>query len=208
MNKLSLRNKVVVNFGLADDKGMYDNVAEAVIETIVKETSLHYMDISMAIGVTMLDFEVKNAPFYDELRPYYTENYKLIPILGIDGLLNKAVEDLVVNAILEDKVVDAINKAVAFDYAIKAMKENVEYKDDLLAYLDGINVKDFYDLTKMFKDIDVALDVYEVKKEKKKEKEPKEKTISIAPGINVVILDDDGIADDILALLKFINGGK
>ena len=156
----------------------------------------------------MLDFEVKNAPFYDELRPYYTENYKLIPILGIDGLLNKAVEDLVVNAILEDKVVDAINKAVAFDYAIKAMKENVEYKDDLLAYLDGINVKDFHNLTKMFKDIDVALDVYEVKKEKKKEKEPKGKTISIAPGLNLVVLDDDGIADDILALLKFINGGK
>lgn len=208
MNKLSLRNKVVVNFGLADDKGMYENVAEAVIKTIAKETSLHHMDMSMAIGVTMLDFEVKNAPFYDELRPYYTENYKLIPILGIDGLLNKAVEDLVVNAILEDKVIDAINKAVAFDYAIKAMKENVEYKDDLLAYLDGINVKDFHNLTKMFKDIDVALDVYEVKKEKKKEKEPKGKTISIAPGINVVILDDDGIADDILALLKFINGGK
>ena len=109
---------------------------------------------------------------------------------------------------LEDKVVDAVNKAVAFDYAIKAMKENVEYKDDLLAYLDGINVKDFHNLTEMFKDIDVALDVYEVKKEKKKEKEPKRKTISIAPGINVVILDDDGIADDILALLKFINGGK
>ena len=144
----------------------------------------------------------------DELRPYYTENYKLIPILGIDGLLNKAVEDLVVNAILEDKVVDAVNKAVAFDYAIKAMKENVEYKDDLLAYLDGINVKDFHNLTKMFKDIDVALDVYEVKKEKKKEKEPKGKTISIAPGLNLVVLDDDGIADDILALLKFINGGK
>lgn len=208
MNKLSLRNKVVVNFGLADDKGMYENVAEAVIKTIVKETSLHHMDISMAIGVTMLDFEVENAPFYDELRPYYTKNYELIPIFGIDGLLNKAIEDLVVNAMLEDKVVDAVNKAVAFDYAIKAMKENVEYKDDLLAYLDGINVKDFYDLTKMFKDIDVALDVYEVKKEKEKKKEPKEKTISIAPGINVVILDDDGIADDILALLKFINGGK
>lgn len=208
MNKLSLRDKVVVNFGLADDKGMYENVAEAVIKTIVKETSLHHMDISMAIGVTMLDFEVENAPFYDELRPYYTKNYELIPIFGIDGLLNKAIEDLVVNAMLEDKVVDAVNKAVAFDYAIKAMKENVEYKDDLLAYLDGINVKDFYNLTKMFKDIDVALDVYEVKKEKEKKKEPKEKTISIAPGINVVILDDDGIADDILALLKFINGGK
>ena len=208
MNKLSLRNKVVVNFGLADDKGMYENVAEAVIKTIVKETSLHHMDISMAIGVTMLDFEVENAPFYDELRPYYTKNYELIPIFGIDGLLNKAIEDLVVNAMLEDKVVDAVNKAVAFDYAIKAMKENVEYKDDLLAYLDGISVKDFYNLTKMFKDIDVALDVYEVKKEKEKKKEPKEKTISIAPGINVVILDDDGIADDILALLKFINGGK
>ena len=208
MNKLSLRDKVVVNFGLADDKGMYENVAEAVIKTIVKETSLHHMDISMAIGVTMLDFEVENAPFYDELRPYYTKNYELIPIFGIDGLLNKAIEDLVVNAMLEDKVVDAVNKAVAFDYAIKAMKENVEYKDDLLAYLDGISVKDFYNLTKMFKDIDVALDVYEVKKEKEKKKEPKEKTISIAPGINVVILDDDGIADDILALLKFINGGK
>lgn len=206
MNKLSLRNKVVVNFGLADDKGMYENVAEAVIKTIAKETSLHYMDIAMAIGVTMLDFEVKNAPFYDELRPYYTENYGLIPILGIDGLLNTAIEDLVVNAMLEDKVVDAVNKAVAFDYAIKAMKENVEYKDDLLAYLDGINVKDFYDLTEMFKDIEVALDVYEVKKEK--EKEPKGKVVSIAPGINVVILDDDRIADDILALLKFINGGK
>lgn len=208
MNKLSLRDKVVVNFGLADDKGMYENVAEAVIKTIVKETSLHHMDISMAIGVTMLDFEVENAPFYDELRPYYTKNYELIPIFGIDGLLNKAIEDLVVNVMLEDKVVDVVNKAVAFDYAIKAMKENVEYKDDLLAYLDGINVKDFHNLTKMFKDIDVALDVYEVKKEKKKEKEPKGKTISIAPGINVVILDDDGIADDILALLKFINGGK
>lgn len=208
MNKLSLRDKVVVNFGLADDKGMYENVAEAVIKTIVKETSLHHMDISMAIGVTMLDFEVKNAPFYDELRPYYTKNYELIPIFGIDGLLNKAIEDLVVNVMLEDKVVDAVNKAVAFDYAIKAMKENVEYKDDLLAYLDGINVKDFHNLTEMFKDIDVALDVYEVKKEKEKKKEPKEKTISIAPGINVVILDDDGIADDILALLKFINGGK
>ena len=156
----------------------------------------------------MLDFEVKNAPFYDELRPYYTKNYELIPIFGIDGLLNKAIEDLVVNAMLEDKVVDAVNKAVAFDYAIKAMKEKVEYKDDLLTYLDGINVKDFHNLTKMFKDIDVALDVYEVKKEKKKEKEPKGKTISIAPGINVVILDDDGIADDILALLKLINGGK
>ena len=51
----------------------------------------------------MLDFEVKNAPFYDELRPYYTKNYELIPIFGIDGLLNKAIEDLVVNAMLEDK---------------------------------------------------------------------------------------------------------
>lgn len=184
MNKLNLRNKVVVNFGLNDATGCYNDIAEIVIEKVKKEMTMPFMDVKSAIEIIMFDFKVSNAPFYDELKPFYTEHYDLIPKIGIDNLLNLAVDKVICEGMVQEVVIDAINKAIAFDYAVSQMEDDVEYSNDLQKYLDSINYKDFYDIGEMYQDIDVALEVFKIKKEK-----PKKKAAS--PLMNLVFIDNE-----------------
>lgn len=207
-----IRRSAKINVGLGDD---FTNLVEGLVAMIKSEPVLLTMDIKSAIELCMLDLEVENASFYDVLKPYYNENYDLIPIVGIDGVMNLAVQDFLTEQVLKDEIVTIIGRIIAFDHMTQKAKDGVSYSQDIITFVNDLIPTSYYDIQEMLSDVDLGLDITEVRPVPKKKKCAgckdctcgSKKKVS-APQIKVVVLDNDKMADDILALLKLINGGK
>ena len=207
--KSMTRNKIVLG-------GDYKNLLEDIASSICMHPALIYTDIKTAVELYMLDFEVENASFQDDLKPFYNENYDLIPLIGIDGLMNLALQDKLTQQVTETNMLDLIGKAIAFDFAAFSMVDGKTYSQDLITFINDIIPTAYTDIAEMLEDIIIGLEITEVIEKPKKSKCAgckncscgKKKKTTPTPQIRVIVSDDASLDNDILALLKMLNGGN
>lgn len=194
-----IRRNLNLELGL---DGNYNTMGECIVKIIASEPAFKEIDLKTAVELCMLDLEVENASFHDVLKPYYNENYDLIPVVGIDGVMNLAVVEYLTVRMTSEDSLNAIGRVLAFDHALSLMKDDDSYSPELMDFINDMIPTAYYDIKEMLDDIATGVEMTVLSKPKKKEvKKPDF-------GVKVIVLDNTDIADDILTLLKLINEGK